>query len=332
MKKKIFLNKITEKEFLANLKLRHFENLENIKSVEDFFKKTRGYVFKMPPPGTPVVLLVSGGLDSIITWGILLEKYHLRVYPLFIFRDAKRSLKEEAAVEFFVDYYSKKYPGMVSPLMKFSTLLSPPEIVKALKNVRNYYHPKRLLEMLDKEHRSFKNLPNFYPQRILPFLHIFYCLVYIDYLYDHYLEKVTTIFTGVMTGDGTVVPSQSFTSLRNALLSACSVTANYKIQYCSLAMEKELGFWFEKKDFIKIGYQMGLPLEKTWSCYSAGKYQCGDSCLTCQSRRYEFGLAGVEDKTKYLCDQKNGFKTTLGFIKKIGKKIKKEFNFSKQKI
>ena len=326
IRKKIFLNKTSEEQFLTNLKNRPFENLKNIEVVESFFKKSRGHIFKMPRPGTPVVLLVSGGLDSIITWGILLEKYRLRVYPLFIFRDAKRSLKEEEAVEFFVDYYSKKYPGLVSPLMKFSTLLSPPEIVSALKDVNNYYHPKRLLEMLDKENRTFSNLPNFYPQRILPFLHIFYCLVYIDYLYDHYLEKVNTIFTGVMTGDGTVVPSQSFTSLRNALLSACSVTDNYEIQYCSLAMEKELGFWFEKKDFIKIGYNMGLPLEKTWSCYAAGKYQCGDKCLTCQSRRLEFGLAEVEDKTKYLCDQKNLFSYMASFAKRVKNKLK-SFNF-----
>ncbi len=318
LKPNIILNKISKEQFLSQIKKRPFENLKNILTVEDFFFKIRGHVFKMPKPGTPVVVLVSGGLDSIITWGILLEKYKLRTYPLFIFRDAKRSKKEEKSVNYFTKYYSEKYPGLVSPLMKFSTLLSPPEIVKALKNTKNYYHPKRLLEIIDVERRALSDLPNFYPQRVLPFLHLFYCLVYMDYLYDHFLEKVTTVFTGIMRGDGIVVPSQTFTSMRNALLSACSVTANYDLQYCSLAMEKELGFWFDKSDFIKIGHQMGLPLEKTWTCYKSGKYQCGDSCLTCKNRVNSFVEAGVEDKTIYISTIKNRILGSLKFrLKKI---------------
>lgn len=319
MKKKITLNKISNAQFIAKLKKRSFENLKNIKMVEDFFDKSRGYVFKMPKPNTPVILLASGGLDSIITWGILLEKYHLKTYPLFIFRDVKRSLKEEKAVEFFTDYFSKKYPDKVFPLMKFSTQLFPKEIKKASKDAKNYYHPNRILETLGKDYKSLNDLLKFYPddsQRVLPFLNVFYGLMYADYLYDRYLEKVTTVFTGVMAGDGTVLPSQSFTSLRNALLSACSVTNSYEIQYCSLAMEKELGFWFEKKDFIKIGHQLRIPLEKAWSCYNSGKYQCGDKCLACHSRRAEFKLAGVKDKTEYLCDQKNLFKDLIKIIKK----------------
>lgn len=313
--KKITLHTKTKRQILAELKKRPFENLANIAAVEKFLLKTRGYVFKMPKPGTPVILLVSGGIDSIITWGILLEKYHLETYPLFIFRDKKRSLKEEAAVDFFSEYFTKKYPKLVQPTMKFSTQLSPPEIVAALKNYKDYYHPQRLLELVTKGQKTLSSLPHFYPQRILPFLHLFYCLVYSDYLYDHSLKRINTIFTGIMVGDGTVVPSQTLTSMRNALLSACSVTANYDVQYCSLAMEKELGFWFEKGDFIKIGAQLNLPLEKTWSCYLSGKYQCGDRCLTCQSRRLEFAKAGVPDKTLYAFQQK-GFKKHLQWFKK----------------
>lgn len=328
MRKKIILNKITNAQFVANLKSHPFENLSNIKIVDNFFNNSRGYVFKMPKPNTSVIMLVSGGLDSIITWGILLEKYHLKVYPLFLYRDAKRSFQEKKAIEFFTNYYSKKYPKQAFPLMKFSINLFPKEIAEVLRDKKNYYHPKRLLEMLAQEPDSSSGLLNLDlqdPQRVFPFLHLFYCLVYINYLQDHFLEKVTTVFTGVMTGDGTVVPSQSFTSLRNALLAACSVTNNYEIQYCSLAMEKELGFWFEKKDFIKIGHRMGLPLEKTWSCYESGKHQCGDRCLACQSRRLEFCSAGVEDKTTYLCDQKNWTKVINQFIKNIRSKLKNTF-------
>jgi 7-cyano-7-deazaguanine synthase in queuosine biosynthesis len=316
MKQQFILKKINSKQFAANLKKRPFENLENIKVVEDFFRKSRGYVFKMPKPNTPVVLLVSGGLDSTVTWGILLEKYHLKIYPLFIIRDAQKSVQEEKAVEFFTKYFSQKYPGQVYPLMKFTTSLSPKEIINELKDLKKYYHPERMLEMLDLNILTSQVSTN-HPQGFLPTLHLFYCLAYINYLYDHYFEKITTIFTGVMAGDGTVLASQSFTSLRNSLLMACSVNNNYQIQYCSLAMEKELGFWFEKKDFIKICWQMGIPLEKTWSCYNykGHSLQCGDACLACVSRKQSFLQAGVRDQTIYISN-------LIGFKKKIVNHLK----------
>lgn len=313
MKKKIILPKTPPQKIAAELRKRAFENLKNIQAVEDFFLKTRGYVFKMPKQGTPVIVLVSGGLDSIITWAILLEKYRLKTYPLFIFRDTKRSPQEWAAVDFFAKYFAKKYPTLVQPPMKFSAGLLPPEL-KAVTSAKNYYHPQRLLEQIAVGETAALHLPA-HPQLILPFLPFFYSLIYSEYLQDRFLEKVTTVFTGFMVGDGTVVPSQSLTSLRNALLSACNLTSNYDFQYTSLALEKELGFWFKKSDFIKIGHQLKIPLEKTWTCSEAGKNQCGQ-CFVCLSRKQEFRAAQVPDLTLYQSDQKN-LKWYLQQLKKI---------------
>ncbi len=314
MRTTITLPTISKKTFTDKLEQRPFEDLENIKVIENFFKKKRGYVFRMPKPGTSVIVLVSGGLDSIITWGILLEKYHLETYPLFIHRGTKRSKKEEAAALFFAEYYAKKYPKLSHPLMKFSTKPSPTEIVDAIKDYKNYFHPQRLLELIKSGQTMISNSTDSYP--LLPFFNCFYCLSYSDYLYDRYLKRITTFFTGIMAGDGTVVPSQSFTSVRNAMLAACSAAANYKIQYSALAIEKELGFWFEKSDYIKIGSKLKIPLEKTWSCYQAGKYQCGDQCLACQSRRFEFAKARAKDKTIYSSNQK----TVSWYLQRIQKK------------
>lgn len=314
MKTLITLPTITRKDFIKKLTQRPFENLKNIEAVENFLKKQRGYVFRMPKRKTPVILLVSGGLDSIITWSILLEKYQLEIYPLFIHRGTKRSKKEEAAALFFAKYYAKKYPKLSHPLMKFSTKPSPTEIVDAMKDYKNYYHPQRLLELIKSGQTTVSNATDSYP--LLPFFNLFYCLAYADYLYDRHLKKITTIFTGIMAGDGTAVPSQSLTAVRNALLAACSATANYTIQYSALAIEKELGFWFEKSDYIKIGVKLHLPLEKTWSCYHANKYQCGDACLACQSRRFEFAKAQVKDKTIYAANQK----TMSWYLQRIQKK------------
>ncbi len=44
--------------------------------------------------------------------------------------------------------------------------------------------------------------------------------------------------------------------------------------------------------------RLGLPIEKTWSCYKGGDIHCG-KCGTCVERREALELAGVEDPTPY---------------------------------
>lgn len=288
---------ISRKQFIRNLRKRAFEDVRAVNTIERYLQNVRGFVFRFPKPGTPVILMVSGGLDSTVTWKLLLETYKLKVYPLFIFRDRQRSKKEFASVRFFYRSFHREYPNLCMPVMKFSTILSPLELVNAMKNKRAYYHPKRILDIygdIDK-----LNDPNFYPQRVLPFLHFYYALAYAQYLYDHNNLRVNTVITAILAGDGIVVPSQAFTSLRAALLSACFVTNNYNWQYISLPMEKELGHWWYKRDVIKIGHDLGLPLERTWTCYNTLLFQCG-VCVTCKNRRQDFYGAGVSDKTWYM--------------------------------
>jgi 7-cyano-7-deazaguanine synthase len=53
-----------------------------------------------------------------------------------------------------------------------------------------------------------------------------------------------------------------------------------------------------KADIAKLGHELGVPLEKTWSCYEGGTIHCG-LCGTCVERREAFELAGVPDPTEY---------------------------------
>ena len=56
-----------------------------------------------------------------------------------------------------------------------------------------------------------------------------------------------------------------------------------------------------KAEIVKIGHDLGVPFEKTWSCYKGGDLHCG-RCGTCVERREAFYLAGVEDPTEYAPD------------------------------
>lgn len=53
-----------------------------------------------------------------------------------------------------------------------------------------------------------------------------------------------------------------------------------------------------KADIVQLGHALGVPFERTWSCYEGGDVHCGQ-CGTCVERREAFALAGVSDPTVY---------------------------------
>lgn len=53
-----------------------------------------------------------------------------------------------------------------------------------------------------------------------------------------------------------------------------------------------------KSDIAKIGYELDVPFEITWSCYKGGEKHCG-RCGTCVERIEAFIDARVEDPTEY---------------------------------
>jgi 7-cyano-7-deazaguanine synthase len=56
-----------------------------------------------------------------------------------------------------------------------------------------------------------------------------------------------------------------------------------------------------KADIVRRGAELGVPFERTWSCYRGGDRHCG-RCGTCVERREAFQLAGITDPTRYEDD------------------------------
>jgi 7-cyano-7-deazaguanine synthase len=53
-----------------------------------------------------------------------------------------------------------------------------------------------------------------------------------------------------------------------------------------------------KADIVKMGADLHVPFERTWSCYKGGALHCG-TCGTCYERREAFAIAHVVDPTVY---------------------------------
>ena len=49
-----------------------------------------------------------------------------------------------------------------------------------------------------------------------------------------------------------------------------------------------------KSEVVKLGLELGVPYQLTWSCYEGGDKPCG-TCGTCIDRRNAFELNGVSD-------------------------------------
>ncbi|PJE67798.1 hypothetical protein COU95_00420 [Candidatus Shapirobacteria bacterium CG10_big_fil_rev_8_21_14_0_10_40_9] len=284
------LNKISEKEFLSRLKKRRLEDLETIRVIEDFLLKKRGYVFRMPPPGSPVILLVSGGMDSITSWGISMEEFGLKVYPLSFDKGEKRRKKEEASLNFFSEFYSKRYPDLFVRPFKLSVDLR--KISIPIEKATKILHPQIILDNLDSRGNISLNL-SLGSFTLLPF----YAMLFSRYLLSTQNIKIKTIFCSVTKGDD--VPSQTLTALRITMMAMCVASREYDWQFSSAVFEKETRLFFSKADLVSWAEEEGIPLEKTWSCYRDFRYQCGD-CIACYMRIKAFRKAGVADRTLYL--------------------------------
>jgi 7-cyano-7-deazaguanine synthase in queuosine biosynthesis len=274
MYKSIRIPKVSQAFFLKKIKEHKLENMTTINTIEHWLNKKRGFVFKMPPANTSVIISFSGGLDSTVLAALLLQKYKLILYPFYV-ADQPRSKIEIKRAKKIIKYFQKKYPSRIMPLICYEGYTGE----WAYRNTE-----------LDFTNRFLVNAVIDIRQQL--------SLLHSQYVFQNYGVNATTMFCGIQYHDGNFNPAQTLTGLRATLFNMCIKTNRYDWQFASLFLEKELGFLLEKTDLIKIGAALNLPLELTWSCFRSGRFHCG-KCGNCYVRRESFYKAKIKDKTIY---------------------------------
>jgi 7-cyano-7-deazaguanine synthase in queuosine biosynthesis len=277
---------VLPKENLSSIQKKINSNFINdsqvIRKIEQILIKKRGYVFRMPKPGESVIALMSGGLDTTVVIAMLLQHYQLHVYPLVINRGIPHTHRTKQSIQFFQHYFKNKYPHLFHDVFEIRQSIPPREVKKPLLRAEN--------DILYYQNR--KGIP------LQPSLYAHYALYYAKFLEETIGVRTRTLIGAWLPSNSEWYGYESITSLRAVMLNLCINDNDYSWQFTGLPMEKDLGFYFDKDTLIKIGHDLHIPLEATWTCYKGARIHCG-ACPPCSVRQEGFQKAGVKDFTRY---------------------------------
>jgi len=275
------------------IKDRYDEDLEVLQDIDNIFKKKRGFIVKMPKANTPVIVSLSGGLDSVSNVGVLLDKFKLQVYPFFINREQTSYKWERKSVDWYDNFFSEKYPNLYHKVIEIK--LTTPGMA--------YKNMLRKTKML-KDNPKLRETVSYPARNPIIFL------TGMEYGYSLQSKGIfpKTFFTSLPSTD--TLYHSTLTSIRLMNLLMCQITNDYDWQFISIPIEREFDNCYKKDRFVRYCSEHGIPLEHTRSCCVSDEIQCGTCWLACWDRRMAFKDAGVEDKTKYQHPMPKSYKET----------------------
>ena len=220
------------------------------------------------------VCLVSGGLDSC-TCCFIAKKQGYEIYALTFNYGQKHGKEIESSKLIAKAVDAKKHIVFNLDLSQFGG--------SSLVDIKSDIPKNQKLEDIGKE------IPSTYvPARNTVFLSI--ALAYAETV------DADTIFIGVTSTDYSGYPDcrpeyiDSFQKMANLATKKGVEGHPIKIKTPLLSLSK--------KEIIHKGVKLGVPLDKTWSCYKGQEKACG-RCDSCLLRLKGFKEAGVKDPVLY---------------------------------
>lgn len=214
------------------------------------------------------VVLLSGGMDSCVTAGVASRDYE----PCFLHinygqRTEKKELK---AFQQIADHYQVK-ERLIIDLNHFK------QIGGSALTDKKIDVPQGL---------SVYGIPTTY----VPFRNANLLSAAVSWAETIKAEK---IFIGATEEDSAGYPDcrVEFYQVFNHLIKVGTKIKNIEIMTPIIQMKKA--------DIVKLGRDLNVPFELTWSCYELSDKACGE-CDSCLRRKNAFMEAGIDDPIIYL--------------------------------
>lgn len=215
------------------------------------------------------VVLLSGGMDSLVTTAIADEKYNLAC--LHINYGQKTEKRELIAFNDICDFYKADKRLIIN--FEHLTIIGGSSLTD--NNIE-----------ISKADLSNKDIPTSY----VPFRNANLLSVAVSWAET---IKAKKIFIGAVEED-----SSGYPDCREAFYKAFNeVIKTGTKQSTELEIVTPI-IHLKKYEIVKMGMEMKVPFEKSWSCYRNEDIPCGD-CDSCALRLRGFKLAGFKDPINY---------------------------------
>lgn len=219
------------------------------------------------------LVLFSGGIDSTTCLGLAVSKYGKENVIALSITYGQKHTKEIEAAKAIVQYYGiDKIDLDLSLIFQFSNC-------SLLKGSNEDIPHESYAEQLEKTNGS--PVSTYVPFRNGLFISSAAAIAL--------SRKCSVIYYGAHADDaaGNAYPdcSSAFNNAMNtAVYEGSGKQLNIEAPFVNMT----------KADVVKIGFELNVPYELTWSCYEGGDKPCG-KCGTCIDRANAFKLNGIED-------------------------------------
>lgn len=220
-----------------------------------------------------VVIVFSGGIDSVCAASFLKSKYEL--YGIS-FSYGQKANREIVAAKTFAKKLGLKEHKIVN-----------------IDFMKRLYGDSNVLTSKKRKIPSKFDYSIVVPIRNAVFLSIASAWAY--------TLNASLVAYGAHTGD------KNYPDCRPAFTKKLESAFNQgEIDGINSGLRKDIKIWspyregLSKSDLLKVGIKnLGNSIFNTWSCYASKKLHCGQ-CESCNNRKTAFSNAKINDRTKYL--------------------------------
>lgn len=244
---------------------------KNVNSIEAIIVENRGYIREIPRDEY-VILIFSGGMDSTILIDIIIRQWNCKVVLLFYKRKSKNQKWEEQSVDYFFNFYQKKFPQNLIELLKI-------EIEIPLRFNKEY---------LDRTRQKVMMLPL---RNAIMWENAFTQAVYLS---GKYKTTIRTIIAGSVKEDISS-PESGILSILSQNVHTCISMGLWYYQLLAPFIDGSLEKVYSKIDLLQYAKKHNIPIERTRSCFGANEAPC-NKCLACNNRNNAYAQLNIIEK------------------------------------